>query len=193
MKPPTFEFLVENGVEFVDQAPDNSGGHATGISAPRENHTIWGQGQSLRARQEQAARPHAAAGGQRPQEGRQVPVELPYGRHLPRERPHRAGVLGIQASYTPTILPGTTTPLKSFRTEGNIDMTAETVTVKANKAIVIGTGGSTGNVNFRRMFDVRLTEEYPNAAGGIFPAGCQRGAGRHGRRGIALGHGQPDV
>ena len=38
-------------------------------------------------------------------------------------------------------------------------MTAKTVTVKANKAIVIGTGGSTGNVNFRRMYDPRVTEE----------------------------------
>src|SRR5690606_945590 len=44
---PAYEFLVENGVEFVDQPPDNSGAHATGLSAPREHHTIWGQGQSL--------------------------------------------------------------------------------------------------------------------------------------------------
>ena len=31
--------------------------------------------------------------------------------------------------------------------------------IRAHKAVIIGTGGSTGNVNFRRMFDPRLTEE----------------------------------
>src|SRR5262249_32693195 len=35
----------------------------------------------------------------------------------------------------------------------------------ARKAIVIATGGSSGNVNFRRMFDPRLTEEYCGLAG----------------------------
>ena len=33
------------------------------------------------------------------------------------------------------------------------------------RVYVIGTGGSTGNVNFRRMFDPRLTEEYCGLAG----------------------------
>ena len=31
--------------------------------------------------------------------------------------------------------------------------------------MIIGTGGSIGNVNFRRMFDPRLTEEYCGLAG----------------------------
>ena len=31
--------------------------------------------------------------------------------------------------------------------------------------MIIATGGSTGNVNFRRMFDPRLTEEYCGLAG----------------------------
>src|SRR5204863_9933090 len=37
--------------------------------------------------------------------------------------------------------------------------------VHARKAIIVATGGSTGNVNFRRMFDPRLTEEYCGLAG----------------------------
>jgi urocanate reductase len=37
------------------------------------------------------------------------------------------------------------------------------VTIKAHKAVIIATGGHTGNVNFRRMFDPRLTEEYQQA------------------------------
>lgn len=34
------------------------------------------------------------------------------------------------------------------------------VTVRARKGVIIATGGFTGNVEFRRMFDPRLTEEY---------------------------------
>lgn len=155
----TYEFLVENGVEFVDQAPDNSGGHAIGLSALRENHTIWGEGQSLES--------PAGAGGtslMRPLEesARKKGVQFLMNYHMDkvfREAPDSGRVLGIEASYTPTLLPGTDTPLVGFNTEGNIDVTAEKVTIKANKAVIIGTGGSTGNVNFRRMFDPRATEE----------------------------------
>lgn len=43
---PAFEFLLANGVPFVDQAPDNSGAHAVGLSARREHHTLWFKGQS---------------------------------------------------------------------------------------------------------------------------------------------------
>ena len=37
------------------------------------------------------------------------------------------------------------------------------VAIEARKGVVIATGGHTGNVNFRRMFDPRLTEEYQQA------------------------------
>jgi hypothetical protein len=37
--------------------------------------------------------------------------------------------------------------------------------IRARKAVVVATGGSSGNVNFRRMFDPRLTEEYCGLAG----------------------------
>ena len=37
--------------------------------------------------------------------------------------------------------------------------------IRARKAVIVATGGSTGNVNFRRMFDPRLTEEYCGLAG----------------------------
>ena len=157
---PTYEFLVANGVEFVDQAPDVRGGHAIGISAPRENHAIWDKGQSLES-------PRGSGGTSviRPLEAsaRKKGVKFLLNYHMDvifRETPTSGRVLGIKASYTPTILPGTTSPLKSFRSQGNIEMDADTVTVKAKKAIIIATGGSTGNVNFRRIFDPRLTEEF---------------------------------
>jgi succinate dehydrogenase/fumarate reductase flavoprotein subunit len=40
--------------------------------------------------------------------------------------------------------------------------------IRARKGVVIGTGGSTSNVNFRMIFDPRLTEEYNGVAGEPF-------------------------
>ncbi len=37
------------------------------------------------------------------------------------------------------------------------------VNIRATKGVIIATGGHSGNVNFRRMFDPRLTEEYQQA------------------------------
>jgi hypothetical protein len=37
------------------------------------------------------------------------------------------------------------------------------VNIQARKGVIIATGGHTGNVNFRRTFDPRLTEEYQQA------------------------------
>jgi hypothetical protein len=60
-----------------------------------------------------------------------------------RQAPHAGPVLGIAVDR---------------KSAGPID-------IRARKAVIIGTGGSTGNVNFRRMFDPRLTEEYCGLAG----------------------------
>ena len=66
----------------------------------------------------------------------------------------------MTAQYTPRILPGSTTPLQSYRAEGNIASTKPSVSIRAAKAVILATGGSTSNVHFRRMFDPRLTEVY---------------------------------
>jgi hypothetical protein len=68
-----------------------------------------------------------------------------------------APVIGLTARYTPRIMPGSTTPLKSFRSEGNIESTLPTMNLRARRAVIIATGGSTSDINFRRMFDPRLT------------------------------------
>ena len=172
---PCFEFLLENGAAFVDQAPDNSGAHATGLSAMREHHTTWDGGQSLES--------PAGAGGtglMRPLEAsaRTKGVQFLMNYHMDvlfREAPTAGRVVGIQASYTPTILPGTDTPLVGFNPAGNIDMSAETVTVKANKAVIIATGGSTGNLQLTRIFDPRICEAYSIEGGQ--PYSAQDGSG----------------
>ncbi len=166
---PAFEFLLANGVPFVDKAPDNSGGHAVGISAKREHHTVWTKGQS--------AESPAGAGGTAlmralEDSARKKGVKFLLNYHMNtiyREQPDSGRVLGVEASYTPTLIPGSKEPLKSFRSDGNIGLNLPSVTIKAKKAVIIGTGGSTGHVNFRRMFDPRLTEEMPLAGGEYSP------------------------
>jgi hypothetical protein len=59
-----------------------------------------------------------------------------------RERPNAGSVLGVSAENG-----------------------GRTINLRAHKAVILATGGSTSNVNFRRMFDPRLTEEYCGVAG----------------------------
>ena len=59
----------------------------------------------------------------------------------------------------------------------------KTLNIRARKAVVLATGGSSSNVNFRRMFDVRLTEEYNGVAGE--PYSFQDGSGE--LAGLAIG------
>src|SRR4029077_11783485 len=156
----TYEFLLANGVEFKDVPPDNHGASTTGNSAPRENHAFWTKGAGLES-------PNAAAGTGviRPLEAsaraKRVRFLLNYKmtglNREPNVDGNSAPVIGLTARYTPRIMPGSTTPLKSFRSEGNIESTLPTMNLRARKAVIIATGGSTSNINFRRMFDPRLT------------------------------------
>jgi len=157
---PTYEFLIENGVKFKDIAPDNQGGHNIGNSAPRENHAFWTKGAGLESPN---ARP--GTGVIRPLENsaRAKGVRFLLN-HKMTSLVREAGsgqnsgrVLGITAEYTPRIMPGQTTPLKSFRSDGNIDSTKPSVSVRAKKGVIIATGGMTSHLHFRRMFDPRLT------------------------------------
>src|SRR5260370_39482259 len=54
--------------------------------------------------------------------------------------------------------------------------------VRARKAVIVATGGSSGHVNFRRMFDPRLTEEYCGLAG--MPESNQAASGELARMAI---------
>jgi succinate dehydrogenase/fumarate reductase flavoprotein subunit len=161
-----YEFLVANGVKFKDTPPDNVGAHSTGNSAPRENHTFWTDGVGL-------ASPsgRAGAGLVRPLEASARSKGVKFLLHYKMTRLIRTAsaaanpgrVVGITAQYTPRILPGATTPLQSYGSAGNIDSTQPQVSIRAAKAVILATGGSTSNVNFRRMFDPRLTEVYQTA------------------------------
>ncbi len=156
----TYEFLRENGVQFKDVPPDNQGGHNVGNSAPRENHAFWTKGPGFES-------PNNRGGTAvvRPLENsaraKGVKFLLNYKMASLAREPSSAQkpgrVLGITAEHTPRIMPGQTTPLKSFRSDGNIESTKPAMNIRAKKAVILATGGMTSNLNFRRMFDSRLT------------------------------------
>lgn len=154
----TFEFLLANGVQFKDVPPDNQGGHNLGNSAPRENHAFWTKGAGY-----ESPNNRAGTGVIRPLENsaraKGVKFLLNYKMNaVVRENPSAGRVLGITAKYNPRIMPGHSVPLKSFRSDGNIESTKEQMRVRAKQAVIIATGGMTSHVNFRRMFDPRLTD-----------------------------------
>ena len=76
-----------------------------------------------------------------------------------REEQFSGRVLGVRAGYTPRFHPETGERLESYWSNGNLDERGETVTIRARKAIIIGTGGMHGNLHLRTMMDPRLSEE----------------------------------
>jgi succinate dehydrogenase/fumarate reductase flavoprotein subunit len=147
----TCEFLLAHGVVFVDKAPDKLGGNSVGNSIPREMHAAamdWPLIQTSKpAAPDKRATMSTGNGLMQPlaAAAKKAGVTTLL-RHrmiaIHRETPHSGPVLGIA-----------------------VDNDGKTLNIRAHKAVIIGTGGSTSNVNFRRMFDPRLTEEYCGAAG----------------------------
>jgi succinate dehydrogenase/fumarate reductase flavoprotein subunit len=143
---PTCEWLMKHGVVFVEKAPDNGGAHATGNSAPRENHAApmrWPQMQTgVPVAPEKQSTMSAGIGFVRPMEasarklGAQILLEHRM-TSIVRENQTSGRVLGITATNN-----------------------GKTLNIRAKRGVIIGTGGHSSNVNFRRIFDPRLTEEY---------------------------------
>src|ERR1019366_4603558 len=147
----TYDWLVAHGVVFVDKAPDARGGNAVGNSVPREMHAAvmdWPMVQTgSPANPAVQATTSSGNGLMRPLEvaAKQAGVRILLAHRmvaLHREAPNAGRVHGIA-----------------------VELGGATCNIRAREAVIIATGGSTGNVNFRRMFDPRLTEEYCGLAG----------------------------
>lgn len=146
----TFDWLLAHGVVFIDKAPDAFDGVSSGNSAPRSMHVAamdWPMVQTGRPLDPDIRQVTSiGAGLMRPleQAARKAGVEILLEHRMAAiHRPGAGGrVVGVTADHQGT-------PLH----------------IRARKAVIVGTGGSTGNVNFRRMFDPRLTEEYCGLAG----------------------------
>ena len=148
---PAFEWLLAHRVVFVDKAPDAVGGNSVGNSVPREMHCMvgdWPTVQTGKPAEPAVQKTRSSGNGlMRPLEvaARKAGVEILLQHRMTaihRQRPNGGPVLGIA-----------------------VDHKGARLSIRAHKAVIIGTGGSTGNVNFRRMFDPRLTEEYCGLAG----------------------------
>ncbi len=135
----TFEFLLAHGVQFTGR--EEAGGGAS-TNAGRTYQTVeWHIPSQVMA-------PHRGRNGsglvrRLEESARKSGVEILLKHSMTsiiRENPKSGRVLGI-----------------TVRSNGN------TINVQARKGVYVGTGGNSGNVNFRRTFDPRLTEEYQQA------------------------------
>ncbi len=148
---PTYEWLVDHGVVFINKPPDNAGGNSIGNSVLREMHAAamgWPMVQTGKPVDPTIQATTTTGNGlMRPLEvaAKRAGVEILLNHRMTaiyRKGPDEGRVLGIM-----------------------VDNKGRKINIRARKAVIIATGGSTGNVNFRRMFDPRLTEEYCGLAG----------------------------
>tara|TARA_B100001123_G_scaffold422508_1_gene531486 strand:- start:1531 stop:3213 length:1683 start_codon:yes stop_codon:yes gene_type:complete len=132
---PTFEFLLENGVQFQDHLTGPTGASTVRrqqrtVQWPVASERVTDYPTRVGSGLVRALETSARAKG--------VDIRL---RHkmtsIVREGPHSGRVLGVTALH-----------------EGR------TVNIRARKGVLIATGGSSSNVTLRRTFDPRLTEEY---------------------------------
>ena len=149
----TYEWLVAHGVIFIDKAPDDAGGNC--------GRQLGAAGDALRG--------HGLADGADRQAGRSRPSRRPLssGNGLMRPLEAAARKAGVR---DPARAPHDRRSTAKDRmpaacSASRWTTTARRLNIRARKAVIIATGGSTGNVNFRRMFDPRLTEEYCGLAG----------------------------
>jgi len=129
----SFEFLLENGVLFEDAAPSI----VNGGTVPRLFVTkVFSENlnETINGRPGSGLVRHLEASARK--KGASFLLRHKLTRII-RETPSSGRVLGITAQF-----------------EG------KDVNIQAKKGVILATGGNTSNVEFRRRFDPRLTEEY---------------------------------
>jgi succinate dehydrogenase/fumarate reductase flavoprotein subunit len=133
--PATFEFLVAHGVKFPDRHPLGADGGPHDVT--RAQIADWSGEVSAYA-------PNGGNGAalMRPLEAsaRKLGVQILLLHSMTgviREQQFSGKVLGITATHD-----------------------GKTLNIQGKKGVILSTGGHTSNVNFRRIFDPRLTEEY---------------------------------
>ena len=130
----TFEWMVENGVTFRDEAigPDQDQRSGRTVQWPVYEELVTSfptrLGSGLARGLEKSARAKGAE------------ILLLHSMTDLVQDPSTKQVIGLVA-----------------------DNEGQTVRIRANNGVILATGGHTNNVAFRRMFDPRLTEEYQTA------------------------------
>ena len=147
----SYDWLLAHGVTFADKAPDERGGISVGNSVPREMHAV-----PLDRMLVHTGKPVLP-------EVRNT-YSIGAGLMWPLiDATEHAGV-EVLLEHRMTAI-HRESPLSGRVTGISVEHRGTTRTIRARKAVIIGTGGSAGNINFRRMFDPRLTEEYCGLAG----------------------------
>jgi urocanate reductase len=134
----TYQFLIENGVEFIEKPI----GPVDASTLPRifvtKEWHIPAEVVAPRRNRNGSGLVRRLAESAR-KKGAEILLKHRMTR-LIREQPTSGRVLGIE-----------------------VKAGEHTINVRATRGVIIATGGHTGNVDFRRMFDPRLTEEYQQA------------------------------
>jgi len=185
-----WDWLLANGVQFTQTAlpntPPTTSGATWASGTARSVNGYWNGASSFVA---SAAAPVGGKGTAfaRPLEAtaRAIGVQFLLNWKMTsviREGPYSGNVTGITAAATGgRIMPGSTTPLQSYLSQGNITLDVPTAFIKANKAVIVCTGGSSSNVLRRREEDPRLTAVYPCVGD---PYSFQTGDGEYAARRI---------
>ncbi|MCG7505100.1 FAD-dependent oxidoreductase [Mesorhizobium retamae] len=143
-----YNFLVRHGVVWTKSTPDNVGGNEVGNSVNRMMHTAIMNYASVRTGlpvpESQQRTTSQGPGFIYPLEAaaKARGVRILLNHRLESLHRTKKGVTGVIATY-----------------QGRI------VNINARKGVVIASGGGNGNVEYRRMFDPRLTAEYCGVAG----------------------------
>jgi hypothetical protein len=143
-----YDFLVSHGLVWTKPEPDRGGMTQAGLSAPRAMHAAVLQYTQI---QTGVVLP--------PDVGKTTSGGIGIAR--PLEAAARKAGVQILLEHRMTSL---------IRENGRVvGITVQAKGAKLNfharKGVIIATGGSTANVDFRRIFDPRLTEEYCSDAG----------------------------
>ena len=136
---------MRHGVVFVDKAPDAQGGISVGNSAPRVSHAAlmdW---------------PRIQTGAQIDPGQRTV---FSSGNGLMRPLEATAQRIGVEILLEHRMVALHRDGERGRVTGVSVEANGVRTAIRARKGVFVGTGGSAGNVNFRRIFDPRLTEEY---------------------------------
>jgi succinate dehydrogenase/fumarate reductase flavoprotein subunit len=146
-----YDFLVAHGLTWTKPVPDRGGMTQAGKSAPRAMHAAILQYERLQTgvaeTLEVGKTTSGGIGFVRPLEAaaRKAGVQILLNHKMTsiiRENNNKGRVTGI-----------------------TVEAKGATLNIRARKGVIVCTGGGTGNVEFRRIFDPRLTEEYCSNAG----------------------------
>jgi hypothetical protein len=146
-----YDFLVSHGLVWTKPVADRGGMTQAGKSAPRAMHAAVLQYVQIQTgvllAEDVGKKTSGGIGIVRPLEAsaRKLGVEILLQHRMTsiiRENNNTGRVTGV-----------------------TVEAKGAKLNIRARKGVIVCTGGSTSNVEFRRMFDPRLTEEYCSTAG----------------------------